>query len=169
MAVTLQTHQFEAKLKKAIQEVKLLLEAQRLSRKCCWNGDSFPMAWMKTARLPSAHHHCYEDKYHLVERVTLVTLASQLNCLSTLGLGRDVLAQARQWAQSSQVSLRFRSQEKCTFLREETRRVEDPTKVVSEVSVGGLSMGVTSKTVTKVTEFFWKFEVSDLTSFRVPT
>lgn len=142
MAVTLQTHQFEAKLKKAIQEVKLLLEAQ------------------KTAPLPSAHHHCYEDKYHLVERVTLVTLASQLNCLSTLGLGRDVLAQARQWAQSSQVSFRFRSQEKCTFLREETRRVEDPTKVVNEVSVGGLSMGLTSKTVTKVTEFIWKFEVS---------
>lgn len=142
MAVALQTHQFEAKLKKAIQEVKLLLDAQ------------------KTARLPSAHHHCYEDKYHLVERVSLVTLASQLNCFSTLGLGRDVLAQAREWAQSSQVSLRFRSQEKCTFLREETRTVEDPTKVVNEVSVGGLSMGLTSKTVTKVTQFIWKFEVS---------
>lgn len=28
-----------------------------------------------------------QDKFQLVERVTLLTLASQLNCLSTLGLG----------------------------------------------------------------------------------
>ena len=33
------------------------------------------------------HGLSHQDKYHLVERVTLVTLASQLNCLSTLGLG----------------------------------------------------------------------------------
>ncbi|CAK9078298.1 unnamed protein product [Durusdinium trenchii] len=143
MAVCLQTQQFEAKLKKAVQEVKLILDSQR------------------TAQVPSAVHHEYQDKFHLVEKVSQLTLASQVNCLSTLGLRDDALAQAcRRAHEGAQVSLRFKSQEKCSFLREETRQEEDPRKVVNEVSMGGLSMGITSKTVTKVTEFFWKLEVS---------
>eukprot|EP00913_Durusdinium_trenchii_P030413 g28489.t1 len=151
MAVCLQTQQFEAKLKKAVQEVKLILDSQR------------------TAQVPSAVHHDDQDKFHFVEKVSQLTLASQVNCLSTLGLRDDALAQACRWAhEGAQVSLRFKSQEptpprrreKCSFLREETRQEEDPRKVVNEVSMGGLSMGITSKTVTKVTEFFWKLEVS---------
>lgn len=37
-----------------------------------------------------------QDKFQLVERVTLLTLASQLNCLSTLGLGILDLGRGRQ-------------------------------------------------------------------------
>ncbi|CAJ1376055.1 unnamed protein product [Effrenium voratum] len=142
MAVPLKMSQFETKLKKAMQQVKLILDAE------------------KTARLPTAEHHAYEDKFRLAERTTALALASHVNCLATLGLSPELLAQARRWASNSQVSLRFKAQESCSFLREETRKEEDPTKRVDEVSVAGMSIGFTSKTVTKVTEFFWKFEVS---------
>lgn len=114
----------------------------------------------KCAQLPSAEHHSYDDKFSLVERFTHLTLASQVNSLGFLGLDKEKLRQAKTWAETSQVSIRFRAEERCSFLREETRQVEDPTKHVSEISMGGVSLGLTSKTVTKVTEFFWKFEVA---------
>eukprot|EP00913_Durusdinium_trenchii_P011934 g11209.t1 len=59
MAVALQTSQFEAKLQRAMEQVKLILESE------------------KCAQLPSSEHHSYEDKFSLVERATLLTLASQ--------------------------------------------------------------------------------------------
>lgn len=58
-----------------------------------------------------------------------------------------------------QVSLRFTAEERCSFLREETREVEDASRSVTEFSVG-YAMGLTSKTVTKETQFFWNFEVT---------
>ncbi|CAK9097189.1 unnamed protein product [Durusdinium trenchii] len=170
-----------------MEQVKLILESE------------------KCAQLPSSEHHSYEDKFSLVERATLLTLASQVNVLSSLGLTKEKLRQAKGWAEASQVSIRFRAEERCSYLREETREVEDPTflgvwfwwvllkigvrlgqvlgriflvphhprKRVTDVSVAGMSMGFTSKklferwTVTKVTEFFWKLEVSyELELFR---
>ncbi|CAJ1367563.1 unnamed protein product, partial [Effrenium voratum] len=94
MAVPLKMSQFETKLKKAMQQVKLILDAE------------------KTARLPTAEHHAYEDKFRLAERTTALALASHVNCLATLGLSPELLAQARRWASNSQVSLRFKAQER---------------------------------------------------------
>eukprot|EP00435_Cladocopium_sp_Y103_P000350 s3948_g1.t1 len=135
-----------AKLKKAMEQVKLILDSE------------------KCAQLPTAEHHSYDDKFSLVERFTHLTLASQVNSLGFLGLDKEKLRQAKTWAETSQVSVRFRAEERCSFLREEhkreTREVEDPTKHVSEISMGGMNLGLTSKTVTKVTEFFWKFQVA---------
>ncbi|CAJ1443341.1 unnamed protein product, partial [Effrenium voratum] len=133
---------FEGKLQKAMERVKLLLEAE------------------KSPQLPVNVHHTYEDKFSLVERASNLALSSQLNLLGSLGLDPPKLKQIHTWAQKSAVSLRFRSKESCNFLREETREVEDPTKRVNEISVGGMNIGLTSKTVNKVTEYFWRFEFS---------
>eukprot|EP00490_Sorites_sp_Unknown_P010931 CAMPEP_0114681852 /NCGR_PEP_ID=MMETSP0191-20121206/55859_1 /TAXON_ID=126664 /ORGANISM="Sorites sp." /LENGTH=76 /DNA_ID=CAMNT_0001960683 /DNA_START=56 /DNA_END=282 /DNA_ORIENTATION=- len=76
MALALQTTQFEAKLKKAMQQVKLILDSE------------------KCAQLPSDEHHSYDDKFSLVERFTHLTLASQVNSLASLGLDQGKLRQA---------------------------------------------------------------------------
>eukprot|EP00913_Durusdinium_trenchii_P001203 g1107.t1 len=67
--------------------------------------------------------------------------------------------EVKRWAERAEVSLRFTAEERCSFLREETREVEDASRSVTEFSVG-YAMGLTSKTVTKETQFFWNFEVT---------
>ncbi|CAK9089345.1 unnamed protein product [Durusdinium trenchii] len=102
-----------------------------------------------------------EDKYLLVERATNLAAAAELNCLGLLGVGPEQLATLKQWASGQEVSLRFKSKESCSYLREETREEEDPRKHVEEVSVGGvLRSAITSKVVTKITEYFWNFETN---------
>ncbi|CAE7292036.1 unnamed protein product, partial [Symbiodinium necroappetens] len=143
MSAETQMRQFELKLKKAIERVKLVLEAE------------------KKPQLPVDVHHSYEDKFTLLERGSCLAVASLANSLEQLGLGGEKLAQLQTWAAANAVSLRFKSKETCQFLREVTRDEESPTKRVNEVQVGGVAFGsFTSKTVTKVTEFFWKFDMA---------
>lgn len=143
MSAETQMRQFELKLKKAIERVKLVLEAE------------------KKPQLPVDVHHSYEDKFSLLERGSCLAVASLANSLEQLGLGGEKLAQLQTWAAANAVSLRFKSKETCQFLREVTRDEESPTKRVNEVQVGGVAFGsFTSKTVTKVTEFFWKFDMA---------
>ena len=98
-------------------------------------------------------HHQYEDKYFLVERGTSIAMASQLNCLAALGLTLDQLRALKSWVKQKNVSLRFKSKETCTYLREESRQEEDPRKHVEEVSQRGLAVASwTSKVVTTITE-----------------
>ncbi|CAE7683490.1 TRPT1 [Symbiodinium sp. CCMP2592] len=105
-------------------------------------------------------HHQYEDKYLLVEGVTNAAVASQLNCFGALGLTLQHVQKLQDWSKDKVVSLQFRAEEACRYLREETREEEDPTRHVEEVSVrGALQAAFTSKVVTKITEYFWKFEV----------
>eukprot|EP00439_Symbiodinium_sp_Y106_P075270 s350_g14.t2 len=141
MAHSMQLQAIEGRLQKALERVRLVLSTE------------------KTPQLAANVHHQYNDKYFLA--------ASQLNCLSALGLTADQLHGLRAWL-PAQVSLRFRSQEKCTFLREEKREEEDPRKRVEEVSVGGVARASwSSKVVTTITEYFWKFETSyTLEAFR---
>jgi len=149
MAHSMQLQAIEGRLQKALERVRLVLSTE------------------KTPQLAANVHHQYNDKYFLVERSTCIAAASQLNCLAALGLTADQLRGLRAWM-PAQVSLRFRSQEKCTFLREEKREEEDPRKRVEEVSVGGVARASwSSKVVTTITEYFWKFETSyTLEAFR---
>jgi len=112
-------------------------------------------------------HHQYHDKYLLTEFMVKTAIASQLNCFSFMGFTVEQLKQLRAWAETSAVSVRLRSEETCTFVREETREVEGP-KRVEEVSSGGvLAAAFTSKVVTKVTEYFWSLTVKyELVAFR---
>lgn len=134
---------FESKLQKALQHVKVVLDAT------------------KAPCLPADVHHKYEDKYALAESMTNAAGASQLNCLSALGVSGDHVAQMREWAKTHAVSLKFKAEERCTFDREETNDVESKTKTVNELSVGGdVAMTSTSKVVTTVTEYFWNKDAS---------
>jgi hypothetical protein len=91
--------------------------------------------------------------------MTNTALASQVNMLSALGLSREQLLCIIGWADTSAISLKFQSEEKCTYLREESKDVEDPRKQVVEAS-GIFSGKLTSKTVTTVIEHFWRFDIS---------
>jgi len=143
MANDWQVAQFEHRLGRAIEQVRVVLDTAKAS---CFADHV---------------HHQYEDKYLLAEFLTNAAAASQLNGLAILGLNAERVLKLRGWAEGSAVSLRLRAEERCTFLREETRDVESPTKHVEELKVGGAAVStLTSKVVTKVTEYFWKLEVS---------
>eukprot|EP00450_Noctiluca_scintillans_P006512 CAMPEP_0194496450 /NCGR_PEP_ID=MMETSP0253-20130528/13712_1 /TAXON_ID=2966 /ORGANISM="Noctiluca scintillans" /LENGTH=458 /DNA_ID=CAMNT_0039337843 /DNA_START=117 /DNA_END=1490 /DNA_ORIENTATION=+ len=143
MAMQLSMSCFELKLSKAIEQVRVLLH---------------------TARNPCAASdvpHRYEDKYLLAECLTNAAVASQLNCLTELGLDSEALATLRGWCETSAVQLRFRAEEYCTFSREATRQVESPHKRVTEKSVGGAVVAaLTSSTVTTVTDYYFEYRVS---------
>eukprot|EP00418_Pyrodinium_bahamense_P095920 CAMPEP_0179039872 /NCGR_PEP_ID=MMETSP0796-20121207/15359_1 /TAXON_ID=73915 /ORGANISM="Pyrodinium bahamense, Strain pbaha01" /LENGTH=936 /DNA_ID=CAMNT_0020736207 /DNA_START=64 /DNA_END=2874 /DNA_ORIENTATION=- len=143
MAHELAVAQFASRLQRALEQVRIILNSAKAP---CFAGEV---------------HHQYEDKYLLAECLTNTAAASQLNCLSNLGLSADQVRQLRDWAKTSNVSLRLRAEERCNFDREETREVESPTQRVEELSIGGaVAAAVTSKVVTKVTEYFWKVEAS---------
>mmetsp|Transcript_30055 Transcript_30055/g.58984 ORF Transcript_30055/g.58984 Transcript_30055/m.58984 type:complete len:1069 (-) Transcript_30055:264-3470(-) len=141
---------FVAKVAQAMKTVKLLLHAE------------------KRPIIASNVHHQYQDKYLLAEFLVNSAVASQLNCLiQIIGISEEQLAQLGQWSSSGIVSLRLRSEETCTFLREETREIEGPTHK-QELSIGErVASAFSSKVVTNITEYFWKFTVSyDLIAFR---
>eukprot|EP00475_Leptophrys_vorax_P043016 TRINITY_DN8150_c0_g1_i1.p1 TRINITY_DN8150_c0_g1~~TRINITY_DN8150_c0_g1_i1.p1 ORF type:complete len:920 (-),score=216.91 TRINITY_DN8150_c0_g1_i1:129-2636(-) len=59
-------------------------------------------------------------------------------------------------AETRTVTLRLKAKETCAFDREEVKYVDSATQHVVESSLFG---SITSKTVTKVTEYFWKFQI----------
>ena len=108
--------------------------------------------------------HTYDDKFGLVEFLTNVSLAAQFACLESIGLDAPKLAQLQAWAHAGkQCTLRLTATERCTFLREVSRDVESASKVVHDSKLFGKSE---TKVVTRIDEFFWKFEVAwELTVF----
>lgn len=100
--------------------------------------------------------HRYEDKYLLAEYLTNTSLASLLNCFESLGLTSKKLDKLAEWGSSRSVTLRLKAEETCTFLREVTREEESKQVHVTKI-MGGLT--AKSKVITKITEWFWNFEV----------
>ena len=117
----------------------------------------------KNPSFPSETQHQYEDKYILVEILSKLAISSTLNSLLSLGINESQLREFVIWCESRSVSLRLKSTEKCSFLRETKRDVDSATKHVVE----GFGAKIVSKTVTTITEYFWKFEVEyELVGFR---
>lgn len=145
MADNMQVERFNRKMQRAMDRVKVVLHAERVPQ------------------FASEVHHQYEDKYLLAERITNAACASQLNCLRAVGLTGEQLATLRAWcAGGSAVSLRFRAEQYCSFLREATREEESKKASVEEVRnvTGALQAAFKSKVVTTITEFFWKLSSS---------
>lgn len=140
---------FRARLDKALETVARVLEASRRPKAA---ADVF---------------HRYLDKFLLVEFLTNSALASQISCLQALGLTSAQLQMLRSWASENSVSLIFCAEERCKFLREESRDIEGPRRV-EEVAVAGASLvETTTKVVTTVKEYAWSFSVQyELTAFR---
>lgn len=151
MARYMEVEAFKAKVQKAMDRVKIVLHSE------------------KVPQFAADVHHRYEDKYLLAERMTNAALASQLNSLGALGLTPAQAATLREWSKTSQVSLRFRAEQRCEFSREASREVGSPTKRVEQVTgaLGAVQAALTSKVVTTVTEYFWTLRSSyELTAIR---
>mmetsp|Transcript_1429 Transcript_1429/g.3174 ORF Transcript_1429/g.3174 Transcript_1429/m.3174 type:complete len:1018 (-) Transcript_1429:117-3170(-) len=139
----------EGQIARALERVRLVLDAQ------------------KDPQAAGDVSHSYEDKYNLTECMINTALASQINCLSVLGLGSEQLKKLATWSDVSAVSFRFVCNETVVYDREEKKEVESPTKSVTEIGVGALRTSITSKVTTTVVEHFWKYSVTyELFAFR---
>eukprot|EP00308_Calcidiscus_leptoporus_P011902 CAMPEP_0119367568 /NCGR_PEP_ID=MMETSP1334-20130426/14339_1 /TAXON_ID=127549 /ORGANISM="Calcidiscus leptoporus, Strain RCC1130" /LENGTH=721 /DNA_ID=CAMNT_0007384007 /DNA_START=33 /DNA_END=2195 /DNA_ORIENTATION=+ len=100
--------------------------------------------------------HAYPDKFGLAEFVTNLSLAAQFNVLEALGLHEEHMSTCAGWlADGKPITLRLNATQRCTFQREESRDVDGAKTHVLESSLFGRSE---SKTVLKVTEFFWTYQ-----------
>ncbi|KAJ9436243.1 hypothetical protein DIPPA_26729, partial [Diplonema papillatum] len=114
-----------------------------------------------TARNPQLAedvHHKYADKYLLAEYMTNGHCASLLTTLRLLGVTDEHMKTMKQWSSDRTVTLRFSSRHKCTFLEKKTREVDSDKKDVVTGTGLGAAFSMSKKTVTTVTEYFWKFE-----------
>ena len=131
----------EQRLQAALERVRVILDAT------------------KDPQAAGDVHHQYEDKYLLVEGVTNAAVASQLNSFGALGLTLEHVQKLQEWSKDKVVSFQFSAEEACSYLREETREEEAPARQIENISIHGtLQAAFTSKVVTKITEYFWKFE-----------
>jgi hypothetical protein len=99
--------------------------------------------------------HQYQDKYILAEMISNMVLASTLSSFANFGVSDDKMQTIMGWAACRSVSFSFKSTEQCSFVRKTTRDVDSSTKHVTE----GFGMNQTSKIVTTITEYIWKFDV----------
>jgi hypothetical protein len=87
-----------------------------------------------------------------------------LTCLSHLGLSAADLSVLVSWARSRDISLALIVEEKCEFVKESKRDVENPTRNQTEIS--GFTL-ITSKQITTVTEFHYVFKAKyELVAYR---
>jgi hypothetical protein len=103
---------FRAKVQQAIGRLKTVMENHR------------------TPALPSEIPHNYEDKYLLAESLTNSAVLAILGCLDSLGLHRSQLEKVKEQQKNRSITLRFKSEESCQFLRKNVRDVESGTKSV---------------------------------------
>ena len=142
----IQMESFKSKVSAALEQVRRVLHAN------------------KHPVFADEVQHKYEDKYRLAQFLTNITLASNLTCLSSLGLSLDQLVTMMAWSKSRSVSLRFRATERCTFVREVKREVDSNNKVVTETTMLGK---FSTKLVTTITEYIWRFDLEyELQAFR---
>lgn len=100
--------------------------------------------------------HQYEDKYHLVEFIANTAIAASYTCLEQFGLSEAQVRQLVAWSRQRSVSLRLSSTEKCTYVKEVTRKEDSKQQHVVESSLLGT---FTSKVVTTIVEHYWQFDV----------
>jgi hypothetical protein len=132
--------EFQRKMEKVLEDVRKILNTT------------------KKPELASSVQHKYQDKYQLAEFMVSSAMASQLTCLRHLGLKQEQLSKVCAWAKEGSVTLALSGTERCSFLREQTRDVESSTKVVTEHATSEDVESWTSKVVTTIKEYFWRFE-----------
>jgi hypothetical protein len=97
-------------------------------------------------------HHEYQDKFILATSLTNTTLAAVVNCLQAVGMTPEMFKTLSDLSSTKTITLRLKATEKCVFDRKEVKEVDSDGKVV----VTGVLGTFTAKTVTKVTEYFYK-------------
>eukprot|EP01060_Flectonema_neradi_P035550 TRINITY_DN657_c0_g1_i1.p1 TRINITY_DN657_c0_g1~~TRINITY_DN657_c0_g1_i1.p1 ORF type:complete len:907 (+),score=211.93 TRINITY_DN657_c0_g1_i1:55-2775(+) len=104
--------------------------------------------------------HAYSDKFLLAEFLTAGACGSLINVFNNLGLDSSHLntLHTQSKEKKARATLRFHLSQGCQFSKEETREVEDPTTHVTEVS-GAINLSVKNKTITKIKEYFWNYNM----------
>mmetsp|Transcript_7931 Transcript_7931/g.11977 ORF Transcript_7931/g.11977 Transcript_7931/m.11977 type:complete len:945 (-) Transcript_7931:62-2896(-) len=116
------------------------------------------LAKEKRPRSAAEVDHVYDDKYLLAEFLTNTAAAASLNILESFGLSQKDAEKVAEWASARNVSLRFSAEERCVADGTQTREVES-SSYVTEKSGGFFgSSTTTDKVITKVTDYFWKFD-----------
>jgi hypothetical protein len=98
--------------------------------------------------------HKYTDKFLVADYLVKAAIACFMNCLSALGLSERNLSVLLSWSECLDVTLRLEVDQKCIFVKEAKRDVEDTTRFQTEVA--GFSL-TTSKLITTVTEYFYLY------------
>ncbi len=109
--------QFKARVNSALVQARTILDNTR------------------NPQYPADVPHEYEDKYFLAQSLTNNTISTLLALLEQLGITEKHLGQLKDWAKTRSVTIRFKSEEKCKFLRKAVREVESDTKQVSNYMV----------------------------------
>lgn len=130
-------HLFQAKINRSLSAVRKIISTN------------------KNPVLASNVQHVYDDKFLLATFLTNTFISANTICLDALGLTADQINQLRTWASNRTVTLRLSATELCNFAREVTTDVDSKSKNVTEVA----GVTFTSKVVTTVKEYFWKFDV----------
>eukprot|EP01125_Pyxidicula_operculata_P009141 TRINITY_DN302_c1_g1_i1.p1 TRINITY_DN302_c1_g1~~TRINITY_DN302_c1_g1_i1.p1 ORF type:complete len:995 (+),score=364.51 TRINITY_DN302_c1_g1_i1:284-3268(+) len=137
---------FQSQVEKALKTVKTVLDVN------------------KSPEVPTNVPHAYDDKYLLAEYMTKTAMAAQLIALQHLGLSltdeKNGFPKLKEWTNSLRsVSLRFRAQETCTFVKKIERKEESKHQHETEVKVMGVKTAtITEKVVTTIRDYYWKFE-----------
>ena len=130
---------FRAKVDEAMAKVRLILDTD------------------KKPTLAEGVSHEYDDKYLLAELLVNSGLNALVQALDAIGVTAGQFETLHGWNATRTVTLRFKAEERCKFLRKVEREVESDTKHVTQSTLFGTSK---SYTVTKVTEWFWAFTAS---------
>ena len=129
-------HRCKAQVDKAVDQIRMILENTRK-----------PV-------LASDVAHRYVDKYLLVEFITSSTIVCLINTLESMGITMEQLKTMKEWTKNNRsATIRFKGKETCSFLhkKEKTRQSG------SGVEITGLWSKITGRTITKYTEYTWKF------------
>eukprot|EP01033_Poteriospumella_lacustris_P012405 gene12406-8879_t len=108
------------------------------------------LAKEKSQALVIAHEdarHRYEDKYLLTEHLTRTTLNALVNNLVALGLSASDLKKIKEWSSNSSILLRFKVEERCVFVREETK--EETIGQIIETATTFVGIDLSSRKTSK--------------------
>eukprot|EP01060_Flectonema_neradi_P035949 TRINITY_DN6758_c1_g1_i1.p1 TRINITY_DN6758_c1_g1~~TRINITY_DN6758_c1_g1_i1.p1 ORF type:complete len:918 (+),score=233.46 TRINITY_DN6758_c1_g1_i1:49-2802(+) len=132
--------QFEQKLEEGLKTVARVLDVSR------------------NPQPASDVHHKYNDKYLLAEFVTAAATSATLTSLEHVGLTEQKLRDLKKQSGNRTVTLRFDATSSCEFLKKTEREIEGPEHRTG--IVGAITAAITSKSVTKVTEYHWEYKAS---------
>lgn len=109
---------------------------------------------------PEQAPHSYQDKYALAEQLTNCIGAAALNSLIEIGITPPILEQLVIFSRQSAITLRLDATHNCKFIKEQDRTEDSPHQIQTEVSQSIFAGKVTTKVVTKITEYFYKYSVN---------
>jgi hypothetical protein len=110
---------FHSKINKALEQVKLILDNTKHSQYAATDV-----------------HHEYEDKYILGEFLISSGIAAILNVFrGGFGMNMKQIEEINKWALNRNVTLSFRAEETCKFIKKVEREVKSDTKSVTKTTV----------------------------------